>query len=991
MKWKRYGKSMKSRLLIPVITVMLMQTIVLFLFILGGEVSQRLRSNAIAILNEKAENSRLQIERELVQHWMRDIQSSGAVVQVLEQTLAQSGKQAADIKQDDRLNRDILDALTGPLLDLLHRSYGNGVFVVLDGPVGEQGTAVKAGLYIRDMDASSYALDNSDLLLERGLPSISREYGIALDSYWELGFRLEHQDREAYFYNPYDAVGDQKISAKNVSNYGYLYGDMRLNPLDHPSVTYSMPLTLSDGTTIGVIGGELLQSNIRSMFGGRAGNSEEYLLMLGIRDPEQGSIRPIVVNSGLYQNYFGQDQLLFYTAAVEPNIVTVTDRNQAVWYAGVQRLNIYNNNTPFQSDQWVVVQLQKENGLFSFYSEIRGSLMISLLISLVMGAVAVLITGSISTSPIMKLSRVLRDTRRGEKITLTRTHINEIDELLEAIESLSADVAASASKISNILESSGIPIGVYEYADANEPVFCSRTLFEILGETVPKETYVYLEPQRFSQMIKNLQPEMELSGGQSPQDQLFKRKGVTNQWLRLKTETEENGHTIGVLSDVTADVIKQKLLERERNYDILTDLFNRRAFREAVGKMLTERSHETMAFVMWDLDNLKYVNDTYGHEDGDRYIRLFADYLRRLEATGAVVERHSGDEFAAVLCGGSKAELLDRIYQFADEMKQHTLAVPGNYQLPLRASAGVAWYPEHSTDFDTLLRYADFAMYMAKHNVKGVVREFDLKSYEENSYLLSGKEELNLLLEEKRVKFALQPIVDRNGSIYGYEALMRPQMKQLNNIQDLLKLARTQAKLSQIEELTWDGAMARFAELAEQRKLVPGSRFFINSIANTALSLTMIHNLEQQYPACLNRVVLEMTETEPLESQGMNRKVSTIERWQGMIALDDFGSGYNSEGVLLKLKPHIVKLDMELVRDVDQDFVQRQMVDNLIGFCHSQNILVLAEGVEREAELSALMEMGVDLFQGHYIARPELEVSSLDPAVVEKIKELSKK
>lgn len=110
-----------------------------------------------------------------------------------------------------------------------------------------------------------------------------------------------------------------------------------------------------------------------------------------------------------------------------------------------------------------------------------------------------------------------------------------------------------------------------------------------------------------------------------------------------------------------------------------------------------------------------------------------------------------------------------------------------------------------------------------------------------------------------------------------------------------------------------------------------------------------------------------------------------------MIALDDFGSGYNSEGVLLKMQPHIVKLDMELVRDVDKDSVRQQMVDNLIGFCHSQNILVLAEGVEQEMELSILMQMGVDLFQGYYIARPELEVRLLNPAIVEKIRELSRK
>lgn len=445
---------------------------------------------------------------------------------------------------------------------------------------------------------------------------------------------------------------------------------------------------------------------------------------------------------------------------------------------------------------------------------------------------------------------------------------------------------------------------------------------------------------------------------------------------------------IGVLTDVTADVLERKKLEKERNYDLLTEIYNRRAFREIVEEQLNGADQEPMAFVMWDLDNLKYVNDTYGHGEGDRYIRMFADYLRTLERDGAVVERHSGDEFMAVLSSGTKEEQYGHISGFMESMKQITLEQQDGYRLPLRASAGIAWYPEHGTDFDTLVRFADFAMYMAKHSKKGILQEFDPKTYQSNAYLLSGNEELNHLLEEGTVDYAFQPIVTRDGIIFGYEALMRPHMMHLKNIQEVLNLARSQAKLSQVEELTWMTSLKWFDRLDREGKLEPGTRFFVNSISSTFLGAETVAELERRYPDCLNRVVLEVTESEPKE-ESMNAKLKTMKRWNAMVAIDDFGSGYNSESILLKLHPDIVKLDMELVRHIDQDSNRQNMLRSLIPLCHRLDILVAAEGVETYGELETLFELEADLFQGYYLCRPELEVRPLNPYIIEILKELA--
>lgn len=982
---KKYGNSsIKSKILIPLTAILLIQATILFALVICGGVAGRLRDNAVDILNENADNSRLLMERQIVHHWIRDLHMSSSIRQSVETALSDQGKSAEDIGSDPELNRVIVQKALPSLLNVLHRSYGNGIYLILDGPAAKNsGAGTRAGVYVRDLDPRNYADDNSDLLLERGLPSVSKEFGIALDSNWELGFDLERVSANDYFYKPFDQVKDQKISGKNVTDYGYLGSLMALHPMDVRVITYSIPLTLSDGTTVGIIGGDITESQLSSLL--NQDSEKQVLKLLGRRVQGSNRIEPVVSSGPLFHTYFDQDSPLICEEAEDGKLSRIRDRNGDVWYAGVKGMDIYNNNTPFESEEWVVLRLRPEHDLFAFYTEVSRTLSIALLVSVVFGLAAVLLVGNIVTNPIMKLVQELRITGRRERITLTRTRIDEIDELIVAIEGLSADVAAAASRISNVLEASGIPLGVYELVRDMDKVFCSRTLFELVKLPVPKEDYCYLEPEEFRDIMGRLVREEERG------DSILYSVAALDQrrWLRLKQVQEENGDVIGVLTDVTADILERKKLEKERNFDLLTEIYNRRAFREIVEELLHGADGKTMAFVMWDLDNLKYVNDTYGHEEGDRYIRKFADYLRILEAYGAVVERHSGDEFMAVLSRGAKEEQYSQIMDFMESMKSITLEEQDGYLLPLRASAGIAWYPEHGTDFDTLVRFADFAMYMAKHSTKGILQEFDPVTYQTNSYLLSGNEELNHLLENRKVDYAFQPIVTRKGAIYGYEALMRPRMAHLKNVQEVLHLARIQAKLTQVEELTWLTALGWFDRLNREGRLAPESRFFINSISSTCLGADTVAELERRYPECLGRVVLEVTESEPKE-ESMKDKLAIMERWNAMIAIDDFGSGYNSESILLRLHPDIVKLDMELVRHIDEDTDRQTMLKSLIPLCHQQKILVAAEGVETYGELAVLYDLEVDLFQGYYLCRPELEVRPLNPYIVEKMKELAK-
>lgn len=982
------ARSMKSRLVVPFCLILVFQAVFMMVFLSNGMVAKSLYTNEINSIEKDVQNSELLLEREMVQHWLGDIRSTSTIQQKIQTVLEQQGRQPEDILTDWSLNAEILNGIMPDVLDLLHRSYGNSIYVILDGPASSQSlSGHKAGIAVMDTDSSSFAADNSDLLLLRGASSISNDYKIPLAREWEMDYDMTQEASDEYrFYNPYTIAKGAKVLG-STAQYGYFGRISSALQEDTDGVCYTIPLVIGDGAVVGVLGGTMSKGQIYALLKNELFHSDaDTMQLIARKDNEPNQITPVLTYGSAYNRCFGERSVLLYDDTEWTGIKKIIDQNGDSWYLTTMKLPIYGSDSPYCQTEWLTVVLRRQSVMESFYQKLVNGLLLGCAFTLLPCILFALLYGEYFTQPIRRLIRQLRSFDRGSRIHLQRTRISELDELSRAIEHLSAAVAESALRISRILDASGVPIGVFEYLLDSQKVFCSRSLFELLGLKETDEDYIYLETEGFTKIMQVLG-----TGIQERDDvRLYQisRDGA-KRYLRLKMVRAENGNETGVLLDVTEELEKQRRLEMERDYDQLTELYNRGAFRRNTEALLNSGKLSCAALVMWDLDNLKYVNDTYGHEMGDRYIRLFADQLKRLSAFGAVVERHSGDEFMAFLCGENEEQIREQIRQFFCSVRDVYLKVDEDYKLPLRASAGVTWYPRQARDFPTMTRYADFAMYMAKHSTKGVLQEFDISSYQKNAYLLSGREELNQLLERDDVPFAVQPILGRDGSIFGYEALMRPNSKNLKNIQEVLTLAKRQAKLPQFERLTWVCALKWFRE--HETELPSGSRLFINSIANTSLAPECLEELVSKYSDLLKRVVLEVTEGEEVNSSDMEFKTNAVIRTGGMIALDDFGSGYSSEGSLLNLDVSIVKLDMELVQGIHENPDKQELAANLIHYCKERGILVLAEGVERIEELHTMLMMGADLFQGYYLGRPEMEIRPVNPYVIEKLRVLSQK
>lgn len=988
---KKKSESIRTQLLGPLLILLILQAAVIAGTVLFGGVSSKLKKNEINILTENTQNTIRGFEKETIHHWVMMLNNSGFMSDEIQKILKKEQRKSEAIFIDYDLNSKIADTIMEKSIEMLHLSKATGVFLVLNGPAAVKSPAeMKAGFYIRNSNPGGYLNDNSSLLMERGLPSLAEKYNIPLDSFWELGFLDNGAVGTADFYQkPYSAALKYGGEKKDIMRYAFLSPPFRLSPKDMQIITYSVPVILEDGTVVGVCGLEMSISQLEQILSQEQINgSFNECWLLGIRENGTNTISPVAESGYLYNQYFNENTRIEYEVNDRENISSLKSPEGTDWYASVNSLEIYGTDGMYGENEWVMVGMARQKDLLSFYNAIRRMLFSSMLVPLIFSLLGAYMIGRIMTEPIQRLVEELRRKSGSSGLSLERVHVKEIDELTETIELLNRDVDRASYKMSGILEHANVLVGVFEYEEEEKRVFCSRSLFDMLGWGKIEEAYCYIKAEDFKPLFKQTFGEIELKG-----DRILKCLEGPNgfRWIEIILDESKKGTILGVCTDVTTNVEEKEKLERERNYDILTEIYNRRAFREKAQAAIEGLNGEIAAVIMWDLDNLKYINDTYGHDEGDRYIVLFADCLKKFMESGGIISRYSGDEFVVFLKGREKEEIRRAVRDFMKHIKKFTLKMENGYQFPIRVSGGLSWYPDDALDFDALFNYADFAMYMVKHSVKGVVKEFDISEHTHNSYMLTGSEELNRMLDKKEVRFAFQPIATREGIIFGYELLMRPEFSNIKGISEVLNLARAQAKLPQIEFLTWFAGLRAAKAEVEAGQLGKEEKLFINSIASVCLTKEGINELEKNYGELLSRVVIEMTEGEPAGQNFMQCKMDMAKQWGGLTAIDDFGTGYNSESILLHMRPDIVKMDMSLIRRIHEDPNRQIILENLMGFAEKNNIYVLAEGVETAEELEFLMNCGVQLFQGYYIARPQMEIRPLDPYIVKKMQDFSGK
>lgn len=965
------------------IIIVIVQVALFVSTIFSSGIIEILKDNSFNILNQKIQSRSNYLQNEMIQHWSNVSDSESIINSAILKKLESKGLTVKDLDDNIQLTNELLNEVSSDVIFMLRKNYVTGAFLILNNSSEE-----KTGVYFRDLDPNSNPSDNSDLLMERGPASIAQNLGIPLDTWWNNRFTFDSGNRissKEFFINPISAaIENKELSYKDL---GYWSKPFSLSEKDLKVITYSIPLIDKNNNPYGVLGIAISLNYLNSLLTYEDIDvSGKGVYILGQDNNNDMDFDKLMSTGPMINKILGDSESVklgskeVYDSIYELKL----NDSQKIAYACTKYFNLYNTNTPFEDEKWAVIGIVEKDNLLFYSNRFTNMLIISVIISSLIGIVFVIFAGGRITKPIRNLANDVNKSNPMEPLALKKINISEIDELSSAIEVLSKSVVDSASKLSQIIKLFNMPIGAFECKKDQDMVLCTDTFFDVIKIEAPYKSDTYIDIKSFEAILEKI-----IVCQENLSDGIYRieRENEKTSWIKLKLLSEES-RTLGVVSDVTQEILEKQKIEYERDYDLLTDILNRRAFHNSVREKLQNSKLKIGAFIMWDLDNLKYVNDTYGHDYGDEYIRKASIELKKFEAYGGIVGRRSGDEFYVFLYGyDSKDEIREIIKKVHSSIENTALMLPNNRELKIRISTGVAWYPDDAVTYENLSKYSDYAMYKIKRTVKGNISEFNKDEYNEDFFLLSSQEDLNKLLDEELIGYAFQPIVNaKTGEIFAYEALMRSQLESLRSPLHIIKLATADSRLYEIERITFFKALEAFVNNKEKFK---NAKLFINSIPNHALSNKDLEKFEKLYGKYLDRLVIELLENERSNGENISKKRKSIEKWNAQLAIDDFGSGYNNEAVLLAITPDFVKIDMGIVRGIDKDLNRQQISKNLILYAKQRDIKIVAEGVETKEELEKLIEFGVDYLQGYYFSKPEFSPPEISQELIKEVLEIN--
>lgn len=554
------------------------------------------------------------------------------------------------------------------------------------------------------------------------------------------------------------------------------------------------------------------------------------------------------------------------------------------------------------------------------------------------------------------------------KNEVIKSGVLEFDKLYDIAVDVSKRGAEYSEKFSKIATLVSVPIGVYEQNISSNEVFLNNTLLEILEIKNNGTDGSFLSIEEWEKKYSELTAEKE-KGYSNVYKIISENYGF--KWVRIEY-TIDDTRVMGIVAEVTEEIFQRKKMQYERDHDLLTKLLNRRAFYEAVAEALSNNQDKINVIMMCDLDNLKYINDTFGHEYGDLYISTFADLLATLDPSLSIISRMSGDEFLIFMYGFTdKKEAMVIIENLFIKMSQTTIKIKDNPPITLKSTAGISWFPENSMDVKKMIKYADFAMYDAKKTKKGTVKEFCLESYNENEASLAKEECLKQIIQNHKFHLLYQPIINvKTADVIGYEALMRSNLLGLEQPQEIIKLAISQGKIQQLEIATISKV---FKYLKENVTALNAQKIFFNSISEYFLMDEERVNLISEYGDYFKEIIIDVTDN--IGGRNFKQKIANILDCGSEICFDNFGTSYGNEKMLLDNIPNFIKVDREIICNIDQDNNRHEIVENILRYTSTRGIKLVAQGIETKEELQTVIALGFDYVQGFYLANP-LDVCS---------------
>lgn len=540
----------------------------------------------------------------------------------------------------------------------------------------------------------------------------------------------------------------------------------------------------------------------------------------------------------------------------------------------------------------------------------------------------------------------------------------------------------SEERYSFVIEASDM--GIWDHDMSAGFCFYSTKWYDICGlqpedDTLNEEVwYEYIHPEDAGQVRNRMEAYLQKRTEVFDCEYRIRRRDGTLRWIRSigKALWDRDGNPVrmaGSHTDITDKKEYENRIQHMAYYDALTGLYNRARFEEQAIALLNQRCDGAALFFI-DIDNFKYVNDSFGHTFGDSLVVEVAKRITDIITEGSMAARLGGDEFAVFL---PEVHDIMEVQAYADEL----LGVLNiNFStcgitLNISASIGIAVYPEHGRDFEELLKNADTAMYKAKESGKRNYAFFDqgmdIVVYER----ITLESNLRRAIENNEFVLYYQPLFDlKTRKLRGFEALIRWN----HPVQGFMP-------------------PAKFIPLAEETELIIPigvwtlktacgfiKQFHDDECTDVYISVnvSVIQLLQDNFVDVVLEILqetglnaefleLEITETVLMECiESSLQKIMKVREKGVRVALDDFGTGYSSLTYLKQLPLTTLKIEKEFIHNIVKHKQDKDITESIIQLAHTMGLHVVAEGVETMEQLECLAKYDCDIIQGYLVGVP---------------------
>ncbi|MED4063739.1 EAL domain-containing protein [Priestia megaterium] len=428
------------------------------------------------------------------------------------------------------------------------------------------------------------------------------------------------------------------------------------------------------------------------------------------------------------------------------------------------------------------------------------------------------------------------------------------------------------------------------------------------------------------------------------------------------------------------DDLKKSQEESEYHayHDFLTGLPNRRYFKEQLNRRLIESKEKSIrhvAVLFMDIDRFKDINDTLGHSKGDQLIQLIANRIKKcLPSANSFLTRQGGDEFVILFSDFTPEEVKGITEKIMAYVQQPCYI--DNDEVFVSISSGLSFYPEHSTNLDTLITYADVAMYASKRQGGSKVSIYHDSLNKKQAEKVHIETRLRKAIQKGDIDVYYQPKIEaKRNVITGVEALVRWNDAELGFVspEAFIPIAEEAGLIQYLWEVVMKKACSQVSEWnkVSDEKMTLAVNFSPRQFQDPVVLVNEIKHflsLHRFDPAWFEMEITESTLL--MNAEETIKALHLLKKYGISISIDDFGTGYSSLSYLKKLPIDCLKIDRSFIQDIQEDYSNSEIAQAIISLSQSLKLEVIAEGVEEEYQKAFLMKNGCDHMQGYLFSKP---------------------